>query len=161
MHTGRVHGLCAQTDQTTPLIPRELADVVGFPVIGAFTPSLIRATYRAAGYQQPVTAVAVTADQALAATTTPSWWNCKGSLLGRTMLRATQTSCCLPGIMFFPPSCPHNPERTTARVEKRNHLQNSGSLLGEGWHRQGKHIGPGFSVPDSFKSCCARRRMWW
>ena len=60
-----LHGLCAQTDQTTPLTPGELVDVIGFPIIGAFTPSLSRATYRAAGGRQPVSAVPVTADQAL------------------------------------------------------------------------------------------------
>ena len=58
-------GLCAQTDQTTPLHPGELADVIGFPIIGAFTPALTRATYQAAGFQSPVPAVAVTADQVL------------------------------------------------------------------------------------------------
>jgi hypothetical protein len=45
-------GLCAQTDQTTPLNPGELADVIGFPIIGAFTPTLTSATYEAAGYQR-------------------------------------------------------------------------------------------------------------
>jgi len=58
-------GLCAQTDQTTPLRPGELADVIGFPIMGAFTPALTRATYEAAGFQSPVPAVAVSADQAL------------------------------------------------------------------------------------------------
>jgi hypothetical protein len=58
-------GLCAQTDQTTPLNPGELADVIGFPIMGAFTPALTRATYEAAGFQSPVPAVAVSADQAL------------------------------------------------------------------------------------------------
>ena len=58
-------GLCAQTDQTTSLHPGEPADVVGFPIIGAFTPTMTRATYVSAGFQQSVPAVAITADQAL------------------------------------------------------------------------------------------------
>jgi hypothetical protein len=35
-----LQGLCAQTDQTTPLSPGELVDVIGFPMSGAFTPRL-------------------------------------------------------------------------------------------------------------------------
>jgi hypothetical protein len=60
-----LQGLCAQTDQTTTLRPGELADVIGFPSIGAFTPTLNRATYTTAGFQQLVRPVAVTFDQAL------------------------------------------------------------------------------------------------
>jgi signal transduction histidine kinase/CheY-like chemotaxis protein len=60
-----LQGLCAQTDQSTPLSPGELVDVIGFPIIGAFTPSLTHATYEATGFQRPVSAVAVTADHAL------------------------------------------------------------------------------------------------
>ncbi len=78
-----LHGLCAQTDQTTPLRPGELADVVGFPVIGAFTPTLIRATYAAAGYRQPVSAVAVTADQALRGDHDAELVELKGQLIGQ------------------------------------------------------------------------------
>jgi PAS domain S-box-containing protein len=58
-------GLCAQTDQITPVNPGELADVIGFPIMGAITPALTRATYKAAGFQTPVPAAVVTADQAL------------------------------------------------------------------------------------------------
>jgi signal transduction histidine kinase/DNA-binding response OmpR family regulator len=58
-------GLCAQTDQTTPLNPGELVDVIGFPIIGAFTPTLSDARYQPTGFQKPVPAVAVTAEQAL------------------------------------------------------------------------------------------------
>jgi signal transduction histidine kinase/CheY-like chemotaxis protein len=77
------HGLCAQTDQTTRLRPGELADVVGFPVIGAFTPTLIRATYEAAGDRQPVSAVAVTADQALRGDHDAELVELKGQLIGQ------------------------------------------------------------------------------
>jgi signal transduction histidine kinase/CheY-like chemotaxis protein len=58
-------GLCAQTDQTTPLRPGDKADVIGFPIIDPFTPTLTRATYVSTGFQQSVPAVAVTANQAL------------------------------------------------------------------------------------------------
>jgi hypothetical protein len=34
-----LQGLCAQTDQTTPLSPGELVDVIGFPMSGALPPA--------------------------------------------------------------------------------------------------------------------------
>ena len=59
------HGLCSQTDQTNPLNIGEMADVIGFPKIGAFTPTLSRAIYRAPHVHQPVVPQTVTAEQAL------------------------------------------------------------------------------------------------
>ncbi len=78
-----LNGLCAQTDQTTPLRPGELADVIGFPMIGTFTPTLTRATYEAAGYAQPVPAVAVTADQALRGNHDAGLIELQGQLIGQ------------------------------------------------------------------------------
>ena len=101
-------GLCAQTDQTTPLHPGELAEVIGFPIMGAFTPSLTHATYEAAGFQQPVPPVAVTAEQASARRSRRRIGRTgRVSLLGRTntasdpnIVLSSQTSCffrCLAG----------------------------------------------------------------
>jgi signal transduction histidine kinase len=76
-------GLCAQTDQTTTLPPGKVADVIGFPVIGAFTPTLTRAIYTSAGFQQSVGAVAVTADQALQSTCDAELVELQGQLVGQ------------------------------------------------------------------------------
>jgi signal transduction histidine kinase len=76
-------GLCAQTDQTATLPPGEVADVIGFPVIGAFTPSLTRATYASAGFQQSVAAVAVTAGRALQSTHDAELVELQGQFVGQ------------------------------------------------------------------------------
>jgi signal transduction histidine kinase len=76
-------GLCAQTDQTTPLSPGELADVIGFPIIGAFTPTLTSATYETAGFQQSVPTVAITADQALRGDHDAELVELEGQLVGQ------------------------------------------------------------------------------
>ena len=60
-----IHGLCAQTDQTTPLRTGEVTDVIGFLISGAFSPTLTRAVYEAAGEQRALPAVAVSAEEAL------------------------------------------------------------------------------------------------
>ena len=76
-------GLCAQTDQTTPLSPGEVADVIGFPIIGAFTPTLSDATYETTGFQKPVPSVAVTADQALLGSHDAELVELEGQLVGQ------------------------------------------------------------------------------
>ena len=76
-------GLCAQTNQTTPLSIGAVADVIGFPIIGAFTPTLSYATYEALGSQQLVLPVAVTADQALLGHHDAELVELEGQLVGR------------------------------------------------------------------------------
>jgi signal transduction histidine kinase/ActR/RegA family two-component response regulator len=78
-----LYGLCAETGQTSSLQVGELADVIGFPVIGAFTPTLNRATYQAGEFQQPVPAVSVTAEQALDGSHDAGLVELRGQLIGR------------------------------------------------------------------------------
>ncbi len=60
-----VKSLCGQTEETSPLREGDLADVVGFPMIGPFTPNLVQAQYTSTGSRSPIDAHAVTAKQAL------------------------------------------------------------------------------------------------
>jgi signal transduction histidine kinase/ActR/RegA family two-component response regulator len=76
-------GLCAQTDQTTPVSPGELVDVIGFPIIGAFTPTLTQATYEEAGFQGRVPSVAITANQALLGNQEAELVELEGQLVGQ------------------------------------------------------------------------------
>jgi signal transduction histidine kinase/CheY-like chemotaxis protein len=78
-----LQGLCAQTDQTTPLTPGELVDVIGFPITGAFTATLSYATYEATGFHQPVPSAAVTADQALLGNHDAELVELEGQLVGQ------------------------------------------------------------------------------
>jgi PAS domain S-box-containing protein len=77
------HGLCAQTGQTTLLSPGELADVIGFPISGAFTPTLTHASYQPAGSRQPVPAPAVTAEEALRGNHDSELVELEGQLIGQ------------------------------------------------------------------------------
>jgi signal transduction histidine kinase/CheY-like chemotaxis protein len=78
-----LHGLCAQTEQRTPLRLGELVDVIGFPTIGPFTPTLTHASYETAGYQHPAPPVAVTADEALHGNHDAGLVEIKGQLVGQ------------------------------------------------------------------------------
>ena len=75
-------GLCGQTTQTTPMKPGEVVDAVGFPAVGEFTPTLTDATYRASGVWQPVTPVAVTADEAVLGEHDAQVVSIEGQLIG-------------------------------------------------------------------------------
>jgi diguanylate cyclase (GGDEF)-like protein len=59
------HSLCAHTDQNTVINPGEAADVIGFPVIGEFTPTLATASYQPAGSRLAPAAKAISANRAL------------------------------------------------------------------------------------------------
>jgi signal transduction histidine kinase/CheY-like chemotaxis protein len=76
-------GLCAQTDQTTALKTGEWADVVGFPIIGEFTPTLTQAIYNTSGALQPAPAAVVTADQVLRGDFDAELVQLEGQLIGR------------------------------------------------------------------------------
>jgi signal transduction histidine kinase/CheY-like chemotaxis protein len=78
-----LHGLCAQTDQTTPLRPGEVAEVIGFLVPGAFSPTLTRAVYEAADSQRALATVAVTAEQALSGDHDAELVVLEGQLIGQ------------------------------------------------------------------------------
>jgi signal transduction histidine kinase/CheY-like chemotaxis protein len=58
-------GLCAQTEQNTPLAPGEVAELLGFPAIGDFTPTLTDASYLPTGRRQAVVPLPVSVEQAL------------------------------------------------------------------------------------------------
>jgi hypothetical protein len=103
--------LCAQTDQTIPMRPGELADVIGFPIIGAFTPSLAHASYEAAGYRQPVPAVVVNAEQALRGDHDAELVKLEGQLIGQDDSASDPTIVLASGLMYFPSPCRHNRQR--------------------------------------------------
>ena len=58
-------GLCAQTDQTSSLLLGDTADLIGFPMIGDFSPTLTRSSYRVQQHLRPVLPAVVGADQLL------------------------------------------------------------------------------------------------
>ena len=146
------HGLCAQTDQTTPLSPGELVDVIGFPIIGAFTPTLTRATYEGANVQQPVSALAVTAGQALRGDLDARLVELEGQFIGRDESAGDPNIVLSSGKYVFSAILPSQPgalrmtewkKGTTFKIVGICSLKAPTDKAGT--------LGEGFSVPESFR----------
>jgi signal transduction histidine kinase/CheY-like chemotaxis protein len=146
------HGLCAQTDQTTPLSPGELVDVIGFPIIGAFTPTLTRATYEGAHVQQPVSALAVTASQALRGDLDARLVELEGQFIGRDESAGDPNIVLSSGKYVFSAILPSQPgalrmpewkKGTTFKIVGICSLKAPTDMAGT--------LGVGFSVPESFR----------
>jgi len=147
-----LHGLCAQTDQTTPLRPGELADVIGFPIIGAFTPSLTRANYKAAGYTQAVTAAVVTADQALRGDHDAELVEIRGQLIGDDESASDPTIVLASGKFVFSAVLPaQSPEQRLPAWKKGTTFKIVGICsVKDGTDRAGT-AAEGFSIAASFR----------
>jgi len=147
-----LHGLCAQTDQTTPLKPGELADVIGFPIIGAFTPSLTRANYKAAGYTQPVAAAVVTAGQALRGDHDAELVEIRGQLIGDDESASDPTIVLASGKFVFSAVLPaQSPEQRLPAWKKGTTFKIVGICsVKDGTDRAGT-AEEGFSIAASFR----------
>ena len=76
-------GLCVQTAQSTHVDVGDLVDVIGFPSVGDYTPTLTDATFRLAGSSQPVQATPVTAAEALHGSHDAELVQIEGQLIGQ------------------------------------------------------------------------------
>jgi PAS domain S-box-containing protein len=94
-------GLCAATDQSTPLGVGYLVDVAGFAAAGGFTPTVTDAIFRRAGNAQPILPVPVTAAQALRGDHDSALVQVKGQLIGLDRTAAEPALAILSGNTVF------------------------------------------------------------
>ncbi len=95
-------GLCAQTVQDTPLGVGDVADVVGFPGVGEYSPILTNATFKPAGKGQPVPATRVTPEQTLRGDFDARLVQIQGRLIGRDGAAEEPTYVLSSGNYLFP-----------------------------------------------------------
>jgi signal transduction histidine kinase/CheY-like chemotaxis protein/HPt (histidine-containing phosphotransfer) domain-containing protein len=147
-----LHGLCAQTDQTTPLSLGDLVDVIGFPIIGAFTPTLTRATYEGTGVQESVPALAVTAEQPLRGDLDARLVALEGQLIGGDESAGDPTIVLSSGKYVFSgilptssgaPRLPAWKKGTTLKIVGICSLKAATDKVGT--------LQQGFSIPESFR----------
>ncbi len=95
-------GLCVQTAQRAALAPGELADVVGFPMVGEFSPTLSDAIYRGAGGRRPVPTLSLTADQVVRGDHDAELVQLEGELIGSDRAAQDPTMMISSGKFLFP-----------------------------------------------------------
>ena len=119
------NGLCAQTAETVALGVGQLIDLIGFLAAGDFAPTLLDATYRAAGGGRPVDALSVTAEQALSGTLDTHLVAIEGTLIGPDRAASDPTIILSSGRFMFPvvlpgrslaEAAPSWPEGTKLRI---------------------------------------------
>jgi len=103
-------GICVQTSQVTSVAPGAMADVVGFPAVGEYTPTLTDATFRPSRAGQPVAAQPVTPEQALGGGYDAALVQIEGRLIGRDRSTKDPTLVLSSGIFLFPAALPASSE---------------------------------------------------
>lgn len=76
------HGLCAQIEQKDPLRVGDKIDLLGFATIGAFTPTLVDATYQPALGGQAASPAVIDADSVLSSANDARLVTMEGRLIG-------------------------------------------------------------------------------
>jgi signal transduction histidine kinase/CheY-like chemotaxis protein len=142
------HGLCAQTDQTTSLNPGELADVIGFPMISEFAPTLTRAIYEAGADKRPAPALAVTADQAMQGDHDAGLVELEGQLIGQDKAASDPTIVLSSGNFVFSAVLPAQSEARLPLVWKEGTKFRITGICSVQSHGT---TGGGFRVPSSFR----------
>jgi signal transduction histidine kinase/CheY-like chemotaxis protein len=146
-----LHGLCAQTDQTTTLNPGERADVIGFPATGAFTPTLNRAVYRASGAQRLIAPVAVTAEQALQGSHDAELVELHGRLLGADRAANDPTIVLSSGNYVYSVVLPAQFRVQLSPWKEGTTFKIMGICSVKGYGDKFQAATDGFSVPESFR----------
>jgi signal transduction histidine kinase/CheY-like chemotaxis protein len=140
-------GLCAQTAQTEPINSGAVADVIGFPAAGDFTPRLSDAIFRKTGDLQKEVALPVTAERALSGDHDAQLVRVVGKLIGKDQSAADPTLVFSAGKFVFAAVLPDSAvpdlrEGTTVLV--------TGICLVRANHEH-TSTNDGFAAPESFK----------
>jgi diguanylate cyclase (GGDEF)-like protein len=134
--------LCARTEDTSGVVggrwrAGEMADVIGFPVIGEFTPTLLNATYRLAGGVREASVLNLTAQQALQGNHDAQLIAVEGRVIDETRTGSERTITLSSGDTVFaavypsqatPASLPAAPEGSLLRVTGICSVRSDGAL---------------------------------
>ena len=156
------NGLCAHTTQTTALQPGELADVVGFPTTGEFSPTMGDAIYSKAIGWRPISPLRVTAEQALQGDHDSELVELQGNLIGQDKAVIRPTIVLSSGKFMFTAVLPRQTsEQTLSTWKEGSELRITGASVPCSPTRRKASFSMAFPCLDRFASCCVRRAMLW
>ena len=162
-------GICAQTTQTKPIHLGDVADVIGFPTIGDFGPTLADSTFRPTGRSEPEQASLITAEEALRGDHEAQLVQVEGKVIGEDQAATDPTLLLASGKFVFPAILPASGQRaelSTLKVGTTLRVKGICSVLAD--HNR-TVAGGNFSVPASFRILLrspqdvmvVARPSWW
>jgi len=144
------NSLCAQTDETTALNPGETADVIGFPMIGEFTPTLAQASYQLAGSQLASDVTPISADKAIQGNHDAQLVELEGQLIAPDKAATDPTIVLTSGNSVYSAVLP---EQSFTRLPPEWKEGTKFRLVGICQVQSATHevSGQGFPIPSSFR----------
>ncbi len=143
-------GVCAQTNQQTPVSLGEVVDVLGFPLAGDFKPSLTDSAFRSMGRSQPERAPLITAEQALAGDDDAQLVQIDGKLIGKDQAAAEPTLLLSSGKFVFPAVLPDVASGLLPNLTVGSVLRITG-ICSVAANHDDSATGAGFSVASAFR----------
>ncbi|MFZ1083733.1 MAG: GGDEF domain-containing protein [Terracidiphilus sp.] len=146
-------GVCAQTDQNTPLRNGEMIDIVGFAHAEGMAPVLTDALFRSVGESAaaPVTAVPVTAEQALLGEHESQLIQVDGQLISRDLAAVDTTLLISSGQYLFKVILPRTFSGPEANGWKNGSVLRVTGICSVQLDTQKSAMGLGTAVPISFR----------
>ncbi len=164
-------GICAQTDQSTPLRTGELIDIAGFASAEGGAPMLTDAVFRSAGSAAaaPVPAVPVTAEQALLGRYDSQLIQIDGQLVSRDLASADTTLLLTSGKSIFTASLPQGLGGPETNAWKNGSVLRVTGICSVQLDAQRSGLGIGTAVPRTFRVLMRspadvavfRKPSWW
>jgi diguanylate cyclase (GGDEF)-like protein len=149
------HGLCAQIEQTSVLKRGEVVDLLGFPMIGTFTPTLVDASYQLAPQAtgarfRPRGVLAITTDQALQGSYDAQLISIEAKLIGHDRSAEEPTLVLSSGKAVFLAILPPRYSLQDLELEEGSMLRLTGicSMLSDGSKRDPRS---GFPMATAFR----------
>ena len=144
-------GICARTEQDSPIALGTTVDVAGFLSVGGSKPLLEDAIFRPSETTHNVAAVPITADQALSGEFDSQLTVLKGTIIGRDLTQEQPTLMLKSGRDVFPIIMQPGPlQRGFARLREGSFVRVTGLCLVQIDEQQTQH-GQGFAVAKSFR----------
>jgi signal transduction histidine kinase/CheY-like chemotaxis protein len=163
-------GLCAPTAQTAPRLNLgDMADVIGFPATGDFSPTLTDAVYQAEGTRRAAVPAALTAVEALGGDRDAQLVEVEGQLIGEDRAARDRTIVLSSGKYVFSVVLPAGfAAQSSPAWEEGSRLKITGICAVESGTGKGI-IHAGFGVPKAFQVqlrsaadvAVTARPSWW
>jgi signal transduction histidine kinase/CheY-like chemotaxis protein/HPt (histidine-containing phosphotransfer) domain-containing protein len=144
-------GICSRTSQATPLSPGQVVDVIGFPLVGDFTPTLTAASYEAGAGTSTVPPLIVDADQALDGSHDAVLIQIEGHLVGADRATGDSAIVLSSGKFFFSAALPQQTGRRPMSSWQEGSMLRITGICSVQSDSVASSIAESFSIPKSFR----------